>query len=168
MIRLEVICPANALLFKNVRLRALQDTPSAFSSTYAKESELTDADWVKRAVQWASGQSVGYLAIDAGSACGIASGMIDQDDAAWAHLYSMWVAPDHRRSGIGRMLVDSVLAWARTKNVRTIQLLVTSNNDDAIKFYQHLGFTLTGYIEPYANDPALSNYEMSRPISDDG
>jgi ribosomal protein S18 acetylase RimI-like enzyme len=164
MIRLEVICPANALLFKNVRLRALQDTPSAFSSTYAKESELTDADWVKRAVQWSSGQSVGYLAIDAGSAYGIASGMLDQDDATCAHLFSMWIAPTHRRLGIGRMLVEAVLAWAQAQNIRTVQLLVTSNNDSAITFYHRLGFALTGRSEPYVNDPALSNYEMVRPI----
>jgi len=32
-------------------------------------------------------------------------------------------------------------------------------------FHQRLGFTLTGRTEPYANDPALIEYEMSRPIS---
>lgn len=44
MITIEPITPQTALTFKAARLRALQDTPSAFGSTYAKESQLTDAD----------------------------------------------------------------------------------------------------------------------------
>jgi ribosomal protein S18 acetylase RimI-like enzyme len=66
--------------------------------------------------------------------------------------------------GIGRSLVEAVLAWARATNVQTMQLLVTSNNDTAIQFYQRLGFTLTGYRGTYANDPALKDCEMVRPL----
>lgn len=153
------------MLFKDVRLRALQDAPSAFSSTFAQESKLSDTDWNSRAVQWSSQQSVGYLAIDGSNACGIAAGMIDKNDAARAHLLSMWVAPAHRRLGIGRSLVEAVLDWSRTMNVRNMHLLVTSNNTGAIKFYQRLGFALTNRTEPYVNDPALLNYEMIRPFS---
>ena len=165
MIILETITPQNALLFKDVRLRALQDLPTAFSATYAKESQLTDTDWVRRAAQWSSEKSVGYVAMDAGIACAIASGLLDSDDATRANLYSMWVAPTHRRLGIGRNLVDAIIDWARARSARAILLLVTSNNNGAIKFYQQLGFTLTGRTEPYRNDPSLLNYEMRRLIS---
>ncbi len=165
MITLELITPRNAMVFKDVRLRALQDTPTAFSSTYAEEFKVTDADWVKRAEQWSSEKSVGYLAMDAHAPCGITSGLLDQDNATRAHLLSMWVAPTHRRVGIGRTLVEAVVAWARTKNARTLLLLVTSNNDAAIEFYQRMGFSLTEKIEPYRNDPDLSNFEMIRSIS---
>ncbi len=164
MITLELITPQNAMLFKDVRLCALQDTPTAFSSTYAKESQLTDADWVARAAQWTNERSATYLAMDAEIPCGIASGILDKDDAKRAHLLSMWVAPTHRRIGIGRSLVDVIVAWAGTQSVRVLQLLVTSNNDTAIRFYQQLGFEMTGRTEPYANDPTLSNYEMARSI----
>jgi hypothetical protein len=41
------ITPENALVFKTVRLRALQESPTAFGSTYAKESQFSDADWVQ-------------------------------------------------------------------------------------------------------------------------
>jgi ribosomal protein S18 acetylase RimI-like enzyme len=40
-----------------------------------------------------------------------------------------------------------------------------SNNEPAILFYQRLGFARTGRTEPYPNDPALIEYEMSRAIS---
>ena len=165
MIALETVTPEHAMAFKDIRLRALLDAPTAFSSTYAKESQFTVTDWVARAVHWNSEISTTYLAMDKGTACGIASGLLDQDGAGRAHLLSMWVAPTHRRLGIGRTLVDAVINWARAQNARTLQLLVTSNNEGAIKFYQSLGFKLTEYTEPYANDPALSNYEMILTLS---
>ena len=45
MITLELINPQNALVSEEVRLRALQDTPTAFSSTYAKEVSQPTATW---------------------------------------------------------------------------------------------------------------------------
>lgn len=77
----------------------------------------------------------------------------------------MWTAPSHRQQGIGRMLVKAVLDWAGKRNVHTVLLMVTSNNEPAISFYERLGFTRTGRTEPYPNDPAVLEYEMSRDIS---
>lgn len=79
MIALVVFSPENAVIFKDVRLRALQDSPTAFSSTYAEESKLMDADWVKRAAQWSGKESTAYLAMEAGLACGIAARYLDKE-----------------------------------------------------------------------------------------
>jgi ribosomal protein S18 acetylase RimI-like enzyme len=165
MIAIELITPQNAPIFKDIRLRALQDSPTAFSSTFAEESKLTDADWVKRATQWNGAKSIGYLALDDRAAVGIAAGILNQTEPSRADLVSMWVDPIHRRKGIGRVLVDAVVAWARERNAQGLWLLVTSNNHTAINFYQRLGFSLTGKTEPYRNDPALLNMEMRRSIS---
>jgi ribosomal protein S18 acetylase RimI-like enzyme len=164
MIELEQIGATNAPDFKNIRLRALQDSPTAFSSTYADEFKLTDADWLKRASQWSGVNSVAYLAMDAGNAVGIAAGVRDRNDPKRAHLMSMWVAPAQRRLGIGRMLVDTIVTWARGQNMLYLYLMVTSNNDRAIQFYRSLGFALTGRNEPYRHDQALLNLEMHRPL----
>jgi ribosomal protein S18 acetylase RimI-like enzyme len=165
MIKLELISPTNAPVFKDIRLRALQESPTAFSSTYTEESTLTDADWLKRAAQWSSAKSVAYLALDNDAAVGIAAGLLDRDDALRADLMSMWVAPTHRRLGIGRLLVDAIAAWACGQNVLHLKLMVTSNNDRAIQFYHSLGFALTGWSKPCRNDPALLDYEMRRTLS---
>jgi ribosomal protein S18 acetylase RimI-like enzyme len=162
MISLDLVTPANAMIFKEVRLRALQDTPSAFSANYAEESQLTDADWTQRAVQWNGRISRAYIAMDADTPCGIAGGYLEKEDSSRAHLVSMWVAPSHRRLGIGCQLIDAVVAWACAQGARTLQLTVTSNNDRAIEVYRRLGFTLTRNTGPYRNDPALSNLEMIR------
>jgi len=165
MIKLDLMGPTNAPVSKAIRLRALPDSPAAFSYTYAEESKLTDADWLERAGQWSGTNSVTYLAMDNGRAMGIASGVRDHNDPRRADLMSMWVAPDHRRLGIGRMLVDALAAWVRAQNVLNLYLLVISNNDQAIQFYQSLGFALTGRSEDYRNDPARLNYEMHRSLT---
>ena len=48
LIAIERITLGSALVFKDVRLRALQEAPTAFSSTYAKESAFLDEEWKKR------------------------------------------------------------------------------------------------------------------------
>jgi len=164
LIVIEPITLLNTFLFKDVRLRALQDAPHAFGSTYAKESQFTELEWIKRVERWNGESGVGFLALDQGTACGVAGSFLDQNDATRARLLSMWTAPTHRQQGIGRLLVNDVLNWSRGRNARTLLLMVTSNNEPAIRFYQRLGFTRTGRTEPYPNDPAVIEYEMSRPI----
>jgi ribosomal protein S18 acetylase RimI-like enzyme len=162
MIAIRSITPQDAMLFKAVRLRALQDTPSAFGSTFARESQLSDAEWLNRAANWSGELRIMLLAMDGNEACGIAGSYVNPNDATRAQLISMWTAPTHRQRGIGRLLIKEVLAWARQRNVRTLQLMVTSSNETAIRFYEGLGFARTGRTEPYPNDPALIEYEMSR------
>jgi GNAT superfamily N-acetyltransferase len=164
MVKLEPVSAENIQIFKEIRLRALQDSPSAFGSTYARESQFTDPDWLARAMRWNGDRGIGYLAMEDGAACGIAGALLDDDDATRAQLVSMWTAPTHRKSGVGRILVDAVSYWARLRGVRTLNLMVVSKNDAAILFYHRLGFVITGRTEPYPNDPALIEYEMERPV----
>jgi ribosomal protein S18 acetylase RimI-like enzyme len=164
VISIEPITPRNVSVFKEVRLRALQDAPYAFGSTYARESEFDDAEWLKRVERWNGERGAGFLAIDGAAACGIAGSLLDEKHPAHAQLVSMWTAPAHRQRGVGRLLVNAVLNWAQDRNVHTLSLMVVSNNESAIRFYEGLGFTRTGYAEPYPNDPAILEYEMSRPI----
>lgn len=164
MITIEPITPRNVSVFKDVRLRALQDTPLAFGSTYADERKLTDADWLNRATRWNGERGVGFLAFDGGAPCGIAGSFLVETDPTQAKLISMWTAPTHRQRGVGRLLVHQVLNWARLRHVHTLLLMVTSVNDSAIRFYERLGFTRTGRTEPYPHDSAIIEYEMSLPI----
>lgn len=162
MIDIAHITPGNVSTFKDVRLRALLDTPNAFGSTYARESELGDAEWMRRAIRWNGERGIGFLAIDDGIGCGIVGSMLDENDATSATLVSMWTAPTHRRQGIARRLVDAVMAWARSRDVTVMRLMVTSSNAAAISFYEQVGFACTGRTEPYPNDASLVEFEMLR------
>jgi hypothetical protein len=52
MVAIEPITRLNVLLFKEVRLRALEDSPGASDSTYAKESQFADSEWMQRVERW--------------------------------------------------------------------------------------------------------------------
>jgi ribosomal protein S18 acetylase RimI-like enzyme len=161
---LHQITPALASTYKQVRLRALSDTPSAFGSTYARESNFTDADWLQRAANLCTPRSIGYLAHHLNEYSGIAAAFLSVQTPQQAELVSMWVAPNHRRTNTGRLLVNAIETWARSREAHTLQLMVTSSNLAAIAFYQRLGFTKTGRTEPYPNDPSLIEHEMSKSL----
>jgi ribosomal protein S18 acetylase RimI-like enzyme len=55
----------------------------------------------------------------------------------------MWVLPDRRRRGAGRMLVEAALA-ARPADVHKIELEVFPENDAAIALYEATGFEREG------------------------
>jgi len=160
----EPITARNAFVFKTVRLRALQDAPYAFSATYAKESQFPDAEWARRAERWNGETGVGFLAVDGDNACGIVEAFLDAN-ATRAQLVSMWTAPTHRRRGVGRLLVNEVLRWACLRGASSLLLMVTSNNEPAMRFYEKLGFGRTGRTGPYPHDTGVLEYEMSRAVS---
>jgi len=164
MVTLEQLSPRLAMHLKQVRLTALRDTPSAFSSTYAKEFKRSNEDWIRLASAWTSGQSVFYIAMDDGAPCGMIAGKFDDIMPRRAWVLSMWVEPSHRRSGLGARLMDEVERWARSLAICELYLHVTSNNSTAQTFYERCGFIHTGITQPYENDPALFEYEMAKAI----
>ena len=64
VIVIEPIAAQNVLVFKAIRLRALQDAASAFGSTYARESQLSDHEWMERVRRWDGETGIGFLAIE--------------------------------------------------------------------------------------------------------
>jgi ribosomal protein S18 acetylase RimI-like enzyme len=164
MIRLDPITPQLVADYKAVRLRALKDSPSAFGSTYEREVQLTDEEWNARAARLQGGRDAGFLAHCDGEYAGLAVCFFDKADPHKAELVSMWVASEQRRHGVGRLLVEAVAAWAHQHSATTLRLMVTGSNSSATNFYQRIGFSQTGRSEPYPNDPAILQYEMSKPL----
>ncbi|HYK37586.1 GNAT family N-acetyltransferase [Alloacidobacterium sp.] len=163
-IELVPITPENALLFKEVRLRALKTDPSAFGSTYAKESLLDDAGWIQRIRYWGEYRT-GFLALDGDLPCGMIAVFPDEDNPGCAQLISMWVAPEHRQTGLGRHLIDAAKSWAASHAFRELRLFVTCINKGAIEFYIRNGFAKTGRVQPYPNDPNVIEYEMATALT---
>ena len=160
MIRIEPITTRNAEVFREVRLCALRESPGAFGSTYAREAAFGKDEWARRVERWSGEQGIGFLAIDAEQACGLVGALLE--DSGRAQLVSMWTAPEYRGRGVGRLLVDAVIGWAASRGLHTVRLMVVEQNQTALRFYEGLGFSLTGFDEPYPNDPALVQWEMAR------
>lgn len=57
-----------------------------------------------------------------------------------AHLLNITIAPNWRRQGLGRVLLQHVLDTARLQQVRTLFLEVRPSNRVAIELYEKTGF----------------------------
>jgi ribosomal protein S18 acetylase RimI-like enzyme len=145
------LAPGEVELLRDIRLRALEDTPLAFGSTYAREVAFEPAEWERRARDSAAGERSVTFVVEPRD--GMAAGAI-HDDPAVAHLYGMWVAPEARGSGAGRALVDAVIAWARERGARRLTTSVTEDNDGALRLYERAGFVDTGAREPLGHSGA--------------
>jgi ribosomal protein S18 acetylase RimI-like enzyme len=55
-------------------------------------------------------------------------------------LEDLYVAPEARREGVGRTLVEAVAARARERGCRRVELDVNSENPAAMALYRSLGF----------------------------
>ncbi len=57
-----------------------------------------------------------------------------------AHIFLLYVQPEHRRKGLGRSLMHQAEAWAEERGDRQISLQVFEHNAAALSLYQELGY----------------------------
>ena len=129
-------------VYRALRLHALRDAPDAFGSTLAREEAFPDDEWVQR-LAWVR---------------------IDPVDAKVAELYQVWVDPTYRRRGVGRLVIDSALDWARTSGVRQMVLSVALGPSSALDFYRRLGFVEVGTPEPLRSGSTSRKQTMRRAL----
>jgi RimJ/RimL family protein N-acetyltransferase len=86
-----------------------------------------------------------FVAVDGDEVVGRLSVARDPHPAS-AHVADLGlvVAADHRRRGIGRLLLDQSVAWARAAGVRKLELHVFPWNEPAIRLYERYGFLREG------------------------
>lgn len=150
-------------LLRDLRLRALRDAPEAFLSTLHRESAWTQNDWMGELERgdWLAGFADG----DAIALLGATS---ESDIAATERYLSyLWVAPDHRRRGVGRELVLYMLDRLRFLGVDRVWLWVLDGNESARRLYVVLGFVSTHERQPLRNDPSRCEERMSLALSTD-
>lgn len=61
-------------------------------------------------------------------------------DRTWFELDQIGVAPESRRSGVGRALVEHGVAFAHAQGIDSVELSSWSFNQDAQRAFQALGF----------------------------
>jgi ribosomal protein S18 acetylase RimI-like enzyme len=153
--------PDDVARFKQARLAALADTPSAFGSTYEREVAFDDDVWAERVHTSAtSAERAMFLALDGDDVVGIAGGYRDGDGV---DVISMWASPRVRRCGVGRALIRAVLDWAAAAGLTSASLWVTHGNTAAQSLYEAMGFEVTGEVQPLPWDPCRAEVRMIRP-----
>lgn len=144
-----------------IRLAALRDAPSAFGSTYEVEEAQPAQHWVERARNGSAGSdSATYFATVGERVVGLVGAYRPNRAEPVVDLVSMWTAPDVRRAGVARQLVDAVLEWAWATSAESVELWVTRGNDPAIELYRSAGFRETGDHQALPSDPCKDEIRM--------
>ena len=155
--------PQEAALHREVRLRALRDAPDAFAETAAEVEARPSSYWeyLTRSVT-EPGRHVMFLACEEGAICGSIYGLRDPERSGSGRVGGTWVAPTHRRQGIGAALLLAVISWAREQRFERMRLWAPAASATALAFYYEAGFSDTGHRRSLPTNIALEIVELER------
>jgi len=136
--------------YRELRLLGLRESPTAFGSSYERES-VQDAEFFAKRITASDDQWVlGAFAED--RLVGVVSFVRDDGDKTRHRgaLYGMYVHPDWRGRGVGRQLMVAMLKRTDAlAGLRSVRLSVTDGNTAAEQLYESLGF------ERYGSEPEV-------------
>src|SRR5689334_6619166 len=118
---------------RELRLRALRDTPEAFSSWPEREEAFDSQEWEAR------GETV-FIAESGGEWLGMVGTFVDPDLPAICNVWGTWVDPRARGRGAGRALMEAAVESARAAGLRRVELGVSDRAPAAAALYERLGF----------------------------
>jgi ribosomal protein S18 acetylase RimI-like enzyme len=155
MIEVQVLGPDDWQLWRKLRLEALTESASAFSSTLAQWTGPGDTEERWRARLSTVPMNVVLRLRDAPA--GMVSASVRADGTV--ELISMWVTPSARGCGVGDAAVRAVAKWA---DRREVVLSVKADNEPAIGLYQRHGFIDAGRSPDDVNE-RLMRLQPHRP-----
>jgi ribosomal protein S18 acetylase RimI-like enzyme len=135
----------------DIRLRALQDNPEAFGSTY-EETRQRGKESFRQRLRQPHTETFFLGAFDEESLVGIVAFHREggQKGQHKGYIISMYVAPEQRGRGIGKALLSEAIAQARTvPGLEQLLLAVATTQTAARQLYRSLGFEVYG-LEPRA------------------
>lgn len=140
------LTPADATLYRSLRLRALREHPDAFTSSHEEDSthpvEVAAARLAAHAFWGAyrAGELYGFVGLEREPR---------PKNRHKATVVGMYVAGEAAGQGVGRALLDALLAHARIAGLESLVLTVTDGNAAALHLYEQAGFRSFG-VEPDA------------------
>ncbi len=126
-------------VYRDIRLRALEESPEAFVASAAEERELDEEFWRER-----MRRSRRLLAEHDSAVVGVASmGSRRAEDESTGELFGLWVSPDLRGRGVARALLEAAAQQARADGLRQLVYWVGTDNGRAVAFASSFGFRPT-------------------------
>jgi GNAT superfamily N-acetyltransferase len=142
------LTPADAPAYRALRLRAFREHPEAFTTSHEEAS----AQPVEASTKRLAGSDHRFWgAFVDEELCGVV-GLERESRARACHkgtVVGMFVAPEHAGRGIGRQLLETLVADARDWGLEQLVLTVTEGNRSAAQLYERSGFRSFG-VEPRA------------------
>ncbi len=131
--------------YRELRLGALLDSPTAFSADYQTNLNYPLSFWQGRLTFDQYGMI--FFAEHAGGLIGM-TGIRTGESPKTSHgamIWGVYVRPEWRGLHIAEALIEECAEWARQRNVVILKLGVMANNESAIRCYERCGFTVYGH-----------------------
>lgn len=159
-VMIEQLRPHEADRLREIRLRALKESPDAFYRTYEEESEYPADRWAESlknpALVW-------FVASRDGTDVGLVGARHEPapDGPGSVMLFSMWAAPEVRGKGVAPLLIDIVVDRARSLKAEQVDLWAVDANNSAVALYRRKGFLPTGQTAIMRDTLPESHYTLS-------
>lgn len=140
------LTPADATIFRELRLTALLSDSSAFGSSYDEEKDRTPeqfAAWLKN-----TPDSFVFGACVDEHLVGMVGIAREQKNKIWhkAVIWGMFTMREFRARGIGKALMSAAVSAARSmQGLEQINLCVAADNEPAKWLYRSFGFRPFGF-----------------------
>lgn len=137
--------------YRDLRLEALKDSPTAFASSYQDELPTPDEKWKER-LQNALDEKTDFMlfAKSGEKLVGMAGAFRNQKIKVRhiATIYGVYVNPQFRSQGLGTKLLESLISKLKKHpQIVKIKISAVTKNSGALKLYQKLGFSVVGKYE---------------------
>lgn len=139
---------ADAWNFRDLRLEALQDSPTAFSMDHERSSNYPAKYW-EDSLAMDDNESAIFFAEHDGHLIGM-TGIARGRSAKTRHgadIWGVYVTSSWRGLHIAEGLIRSCTSWAKSRGIVILRLAVVATNKSAIQCYERCGFSKYG-VEP--------------------
>jgi len=115
---------------------------SELSPHFKQRYQKMDWQWRKAALLKKSKAILLNYTVDDrnGTIVGYCISSIAKEDETVGEIDSLFIEEEHRRAGIGKLLMFNAIQWLNGRGVKTQKLLVGVGNERAIEYYRQFGF----------------------------
>ena len=135
---------ADAKQFRELRLFALQDSPTAFSADYQIVFDLPMSYWNDRLKPDVNGTM--FFAENDSKLAGMV-GIRRGESPKTKHGAGIWgvfIHPKWRGLRIAEKMLETCCEWAKMHDIQIVRLAVVSTNKSAIRLYERCKFSIYG------------------------
>jgi GNAT superfamily N-acetyltransferase len=159
-ITVRVLDESEWSVYRDVRLRALAESPGSFTATLAEETDREEQFWRDRMTR-----SLRLLAEQGPVPQGIVSlGPYEQEPSA-AEVFGLYVVPEARGTGVAWRLVEAAAALATRQAYLQLYYWVGTDNGRAVGFAENFGFRTTDYRRPSRSSDLEPGEEIAMVLS---
>ena len=158
---IRLLLPSDVTTYQALRLRGLREEPTAFASSYEEEQGQLLSKVATGLAEDPDQFMLGAYSAD--QLVGL-TGVYRETPIKLAHkafIWGVYVAPEFRKQGLGRSLIEDALARAfSVPAIRRVNLGVNAANVAAITLYEAAGFKKFGFEPGYMIVDGVPQHEV--------